>query len=842
MDTPSGRRVWMAVAARLLAVGFGFGLELAMGAGWSGAALWACVGVVALGYTVLVSSLAIATAALRRPPSILGRLSALNSLIAPLAVLGVAFVAGATTVTVQSDSTVHRYAWLPFWAAAAAAAVLAAWIAICIRRAESEARVRNVERRVVLMLTGSVCIFLLLSALPGPLGPIEMFHEGESLAAARLTRAGYFPWRDLMSIHGILQDQLSAIPGQLWFEDSRWGSVAGRQLLLGPLSLVFLYLFAALLFEQTWPVVVACAVLILGRPLFISFPGVPDSMNLLAPVADARFMFWPPLLLLLLAALGTQRRWMGAGLGCALVAEAFLVPESAYLLGAAGVIVVASDLYSRPCGQALLRAFRRSAWFLAGAGGLAAAAALYLQTQRALASLAFYYLIFGKGHELTGGLQVHPGAWLKDPVFTFTALVPLVAIVVTGGYFAAAILRRRALRPLDWLMGAGALLAFVYYPKFLDRADSVHIFETYAASVPLLLILAYRIYRAAERRLLKTGTGTWLASRLTPQPVAWALLIAVIAWSGGGLLTRVSHAPANIRAQVAREPAIASAGYSDNAIDPNTYGDLQAVLDSYLRPGDWVFDFSNEPALYYYLLVRQPRTKYFHVSMAIPEAAQKDLIGEIQRSRPKLVVFSSDRYGLPQWDGIPNMVRHYDVSQYILDHYRPLLSVDGQILYADEAARLSPATAARLTLSTTPITDSLPFRGLPCDWGAAPNFLQVSPPARASAAAAATAGVRWTVSTPSGVLLRPPAGGSWAAYRWLEIDAPATGFPDDSWTLSDQVSASAQRQIIFRTLAGKAQTFRVYVGSCAQWHGYGAAPLYLSTHHPVGSFSARLVP
>src|SRR5207244_9932251 len=119
------------------------------------------VGAVALSYAAVVPSLAVATAALRRPPSILGRVSALNSLIAPLAVLGVAFVAGATTVTVQSDSTVHHYPWLPFWAAAAAAALLAGWIAICLRRAESEARVRNVERRVGGMRTGSVCVFRL---------------------------------------------------------------------------------------------------------------------------------------------------------------------------------------------------------------------------------------------------------------------------------------------------------------------------------------------------------------------------------------------------------------------------------------------------------------------------------------------------------------------------------------------------------------------------------------------------------------------------------------------------------------------------------------------------------
>src|SRR5207302_144912 len=100
----------------------------------------------------------------------------------------------------------------------------------------------------------------------------------------------------------------------------------------------------------------------------------------------------------------------------------------------------------------------------------------------------------------------------------------------------------------------------------------------------------------------------------------------------------------------------------------------------------WVFDFSNDPGLYYYLLGRGPRTKYYHVSMAIPEAAQDDLIAELRSNRPKLVVFTDDRYGLPGWDGIPNMVRHYDVSQYILDNYRPLVSIRGQVLYADAAA------------------------------------------------------------------------------------------------------------------------------------------------------------
>ena len=176
-------------------------------------------------------------------------------------------------------------------------------------------------------------------------------------------------------------------------------------------------------------------------------------------------------------------------------------------------------------------------------------------------------------------------------------------------------------------------------------------------------------------------------------------------------------------------------GYSSPGLDRATYTDLGIVLKAYLRPGDWVFDFSNEPGLYYYLLGQDPRTRYYHVSMAIPEAGQQDLIGQLERDQPKLVVLTNSRFGLPEWDGIPNEVRHYDVSQYVLDHYTPLLSSHTQILYGLASANLNPSTASLLPLSEPPLTDGLAFRGFACDWGYAPNFLSISPrdPARAPA-------------------------------------------------------------------------------------------------------------
>ena len=62
-------------------------------------------------------------------------------------------------------------------------------------------------------------------------------------------------------------------------------------------------------------------------------------------------------------------------------------------------------------------------------------------------------------------------------------------------------------------------------------------------------------------------------------------------------------------------------GFNTDGVDPATYADLRSVFHAYLRPGDWAFDFSNAPGLYYYLLQLNPRTRYYDVSMAIGNRA-----------------------------------------------------------------------------------------------------------------------------------------------------------------------------------------------------------------------------
>jgi hypothetical protein len=89
--------------------------------------------------------------------------------------------------------------------------------------------------------------------------------------------------------------------------------------------------------------------------------------------------------------------------------------------------------------------------------------------------------------------------------------------------------------------------------------------------------------------------------------------------------------------------------------------------------------------------------------------------------------------------------------------------------------------------------------------------------------------------------LAPPLGSSWIDYRWLEIEA-GTRFREDRWALSDINGFDPAREVQFNTMSSSPARYRVYVGSCAQWHGYEQAPLYLGHTAPQDIRSVRLVP
>src|SRR5262249_36899035 len=109
--------------------------------------------------------------------------------------------------------------------------------------------------------------------------------------------------------------------------------------------------------------------------------------------------------------------------------------------------------------------------------------------------------------------------------------------------------------------------------------------------------------------------------------------------------------------------------------------DLKLVVGSITSRSDQVFDFTNAPGYYYFVAGYKSPTRYYHVSTAIRADTQRDLLHELRKAHPAVAVFDGP-VGLTNWDGIWNTARHYDVSHYLLAHYRPFAAVDRFILMA----------------------------------------------------------------------------------------------------------------------------------------------------------------
>ena len=215
-----------------------------------------------------------------------------------------------------------------------------------------------------------------------------------------------------------------------------------------------------------------------------------------------------------------------------------------------------------------------------------------------------------------------------------------------------------------------------------------------------------------------------------PHGVTLVAVVVVVVLVAPTLETRVDRTPDRFRTLALERSPIPRLGYTNRDGVTQAYGRTAADANKVIRalaPGEpKVFDFTNTPTLYHFTLDYAPPTRFYHVSMAIPEAAQRELIDELRESRPEVVI-GAGGLGLGSWDRIANMVRHYDVSRYLLTHYRPVVGVGGILYLLRNDLPFDPATIDRLPLSANPQFAELDEKTLLCDWGAAPERFAPAP-------------------------------------------------------------------------------------------------------------------
>ncbi|HLI56106.1 MAG TPA: hypothetical protein VKY26_03630 [Actinomycetota bacterium] len=740
--------------------------------------------------------------------------AAINAAFSPLTVLGLYAISSVTTVSVASPPSVVHYPWLPLWLALPVAAALECWVIAALRsRLRAGTSTREVEFGAVARIAGCVMVFLVVARMTGALGGVDFFAGGENLGGANLLLNHAFPWRDYFFIHGPLQDIVYAAVGLGVFQFSAWGAAAGQSVWILPIGWVCFYLANTYLFRRSWPLILLIPWFVGGPDIGFRFAGIP--------LVTALFAIY----------LAKPRPWLGVVFGISVVVMVILTPEIVFFAGLIGLVLIARDIFYRQPGR-VWESYQRTAWAAVGVVGGGAAWGLYLATNRALGPFFEYFLVFGPGHRLAGGIPMAliSGSW------KVAAAAPIVATFGIFLYFVSQLRRRRPLAPVDWAMAALGLFAVYYYTKFLDRADG-HIFESLAVALPVIGYVAWRGCQEVEEALRRRPGGRRLLTKTTDHPAALACLVAMLVGLSALATPTYSYISGMPGAFAASAPTPSTEyrlGYlQPAAVNTAALDDVEQVLDAVVGPHGGVFDFTDSPGLFNFVENRPSPTRYYDVAMAEPAFSQKQLDDELATSKPSIVVYNGP-VGLPTWDMVPAQVRHYEVSDYLLSHYHPFVSVDNFFLLLRNSVDLPATWSAGLHLSQPLITTGLAFDESACDWGYVPNFLQVpSPPSEAGAATLGLAQM-----SPTSLQLDLPSS-PLTSYHWLEVDS-SKGLSADRFVVSDGTPSSSH-DIDFNTVGRSNTKTLVEVGSCLQWHSYQTSTLTLTFHSPENITAVKLL-
>lgn len=816
-------RPWLGAILRSGAIGgtLAFGAVACLGLGSTASVLVLVLGTLA--FTTATAVLGTFAFAADR----VGGVSRVNSwscvAVAPL--LG--WCGAVTQVRVGTSAIVH-YDWFPWPVAVVATLLLGALVWHRTHRTDAH----RLEHQLLLGLVGPVLIFFCFMALPGELGKMDAFTEGEYLAGGWLMLHGALPWRDLYQIHGVLDDGLKAILGFEVFGPSRWGATSGITMFFHPAYWVSYYLLAARLFRERAGLLVAGLVAILGGVLI-------DW--------DVRYLLWP-LVLLALGWLIRSPGWPSAAVfSLAAIGQAILVPELLLALPPTFVVVLLVDVVERRARRLHWSDLVRTRPALVCSAALGVAFGLFLLGSGGASGFVGYFEDFATGHATTGGVPLFTDYALTPertglgvyryrsstpPVlgrYSIELWLPMLLALVVLALVVSGIRRGRRLSVEHWLGLASAGMVLLYFQKGLSRADDSHIGEVFSVSVPLVFcsaaLLAGWIERCRERPPWERRSLVAFLDRFRalpgalPSPRVTGLVVVVVLLglapvSLNQLLsgTRVAlRASAASPGPAAVAPGAPTLGYEADALPNGLVTGLSTLLARYEPASGTLFDFSDAPGLSDFLLDRRPGTRFYDISLALTPGAQRSVVSDLEASHPPLVLWSGP-VGLPSWDFIPNEIREYLVSAYVLSHYRPLASLDGAlVLIADDDPQAPSAS----------VSQRLDFAEPPCAFGDIPSFLTpaetTGPATSAPVRQIADLGGRgriYEVDVPAGYSK------SYGAIELTRSSASRAG----SLTLTNVLRKGDRdtpwHDIRWVDTVGTAST-QVPVDSCLQWQGYG---------------------
>ncbi|HEV7428990.1 MAG TPA: hypothetical protein VGQ46_21765 [Thermoanaerobaculia bacterium] len=479
---------------------------------------------------------------------------------------------------------------------------------------------------------------------------IDLFHRGESLGPASDLLRGKVPFRDVFALHGLLEDGLlDTWLMELFGRDVN--VVLLRPVVLGSVAVAMLWYLGMVIFDS---IPLAMLSILLG-----AVTTVDNERALLEIVSIA----------LLIGALRRNSRWLATFSGIAAGVTIFYSLDiGLYSVGGGVLALVGLGLLMRR-GKAVIPPLLA---FLAGIAIGAAPFLIYLGIRGAIG--AFVETSFVAIPRIVDAVWSLP---FPDMTTTFRSNLNLhtLADFVLFEHFrfilnplvigiALIVLVQRALTrrgdALDVSLAVLTAFAILTQRSALGRADFPHQYFSAFLIGPMILILLVLLGRAAAH-VWRTRDRAEQAFVMLATAIVVPLL-AVMLWVPDIANLRLD----DMTHYLGRVSRI---GWVDPAAEEirNRVEGVKAVINELSKPGQPIFDFSNQPALYFFCERPNP-TRFYQVPILSPREYQIETIRVLERSRPPLVIRHSPQE-FDVFDGIDNSIRAQAVAGYIDDHY-----------------------------------------------------------------------------------------------------------------------------------------------------------------------------
>jgi hypothetical protein len=533
---------------------------------------------------------------------------------------------------------------------------------------------------------------------------VDLFHRGESIGPASDYLRGKVPFRDVFVLHGMMED--GALDAWLMELFGRSLDVAiWRTVVIGAFLGVAIWYLGIAVFESI-PLAMLCVAM--G-----SWTTAENNRTFFQVAAAA--LFWNAL----------RRRSKSSAIFSGVfagVALFFSYEIGMYSIAGAFAASVAIWIASKRVAWNGLAPAQGAIFFALGVVIGAAPFATYLALHGALDDFAVMSFVTIPGiidavwslpfpdlvSTFRKDLNLHTLAdfilWEK-----FHLIVSPLTIAIALIYCIVRWLRRK-FDTLDYALLVMTVFATIAQRTAFGRASFRHQYFAAFLIGPLMVLLALLLVRALRKLWREsrgaTDDGAGTRAFVVSLTVMAVPMIGVLFWIPDLVNARL-HEFIRYGGRIQKVEKDENAEAVQARIN-----DVTRDVQKLTKRAEPIFDFSNQPAFYFFADRPNP-TRFYQIPIASPAAFQAEIIRNLEKAKPKVIIRRSPEL-FDQFDGVTNDLRAQALAAYIDDMYVFHHNVRGIELWTRRKENdVRPrAVAEYLKLIRVPMTKELVSSGV----------------------------------------------------------------------------------------------------------------------------------